>query len=63
MDFDDEALKLLVESNLWQSTRELSKMLSTTQFTIYQQLEKIWKVSKLGVWVSHALREKNKADH
>ena len=61
-DFDAEALKSLVECNARQSTRELADKLNPSQSTICHHLEKIGKVSKLGVWVPHALSEKNKAD-
>ena len=61
-DFDAEALKSLVECNARQSTRELADKLNTSQSTICRHLEKMGKVSKLGVWVPHALSEKNKAD-
>ena len=62
-DFDTEALKSLVECNACQSTRELADKLNTSQSTICRHLEKMGKVSKLGVWVPHAISEKNKADH
>ena len=62
MDFDAEALKALVDCNACQSTQELADKLNTSQSTICCHLEKIGKVSKLGVWLPHALSEKNKAD-
>ena len=62
-DFDAEALKSLVECNAHQSTRELADKLNTSQSTICCHLEEMGKISKLGVWVPHALSEKNKADH
>ena len=62
-DFDDDALKALVEYNPRQSTQELADKLNTSQSTICRHLEKMEKVSKLGVWVPHVLSEKNKADH
>ena len=61
-DFDTEALKSLVECNAHQSTQELADKLNTSEYTICRHLEKMGKVSKLGVWVPHALSEKNKAD-
>ena len=60
-DFDDEALKSLVECNACQITQELADKLNTSQSIICRHLEKMGKVSKLGVWVPHALSE-NKAD-
>ena len=42
---------------------ELADKLNTSQFAICRHLEKMGKVSKLGVWVPHTLSEKNKADH
>ena len=61
-DFDAEALKSLVEWNARQSTRKSADKLNTSQSSIFFHLEKMGKVSKLGVWVPHALSEKNKAD-
>jgi len=61
-DFDVEALKSLAECNARQSTRELADKLNTSQSTICRHLKKFGKVSKLGVWVPHALSETNKAD-
>ena len=61
-DFNAEALKSLVECNACQSTQELADKLNMSQPTICYHLEKMGKVSKLGVWVPHALSEKNKAD-
>ena len=62
-DFDAEALKSLVECNACQSTQELADKLNTSQSAICRHLEKMGKVSKLGVWVPHTLSENNKADH
>ena len=62
-DFDAEAVKSLVECNARQSTQELADKLNTSQSTICRHLEKMRQVSKLGIWVPHALSEKNKADH
>ena len=55
--FDAEALKSLVECNACQSTRELADKLNMSQSTILRHLEKMGKVSKLGVWIPHALRK------
>ena len=41
----------------------ISRQANTSQSTMYHHLEKMGKVNKLGVWVSHALSEKSKADH
>ena len=60
--FEAEALTSLVECNARQSTRELADKLNTSQSAICRHLEKMEKVRKLGVWVPHALSEKNKAD-
>ena len=62
-DFDAEALKSLVECSACQSIRGLADKLNMSQTNICHHLEKMEKVSKLGVWVPHALSEKNKADH
>ena len=63
LDFDAGALKALVECNARHSTREVVDNLNTSQSTICRHLEKMGKVSKLGIWVPHALSEMNKADH
>ncbi|XP_023244408.1 histone-lysine N-methyltransferase SETMAR-like [Centruroides sculpturatus] len=60
-DFDD-VLKVLIEQNPRQTTRELAEKLHRSQSTINRHLQKIGKVSKLGVWVPHNLSELNKAD-
>ena len=54
-DCDQDALRELVEWNLRKSTWELALDLNTSQSTICRH--------KLGVWVPHTLREKNKEDH
>ena len=59
-DFDAEALKSLVECNARQSNLDFK--LNTSQSAICRHLEKMGKVSKLGVWVPHAHSRKNKAD-
>lgn len=61
-DFDDDALKALMECNPRQSTRELAVKLNTSQSIICRHLEKMRKVCKLGVCVTHVLSEKNKTD-
>ena len=35
----------------------------TYQSTVCRHLEKLWKVFKLGVWISHNLNERNEEDH
>ena len=61
-DFDDDVLNSLLEENPRQSTRELAQKLNTSQSTVCRHLEKLGKVSKLGVWVPYKLSERNKAD-
>ena len=61
-DFDAEAVKSLVECNARHSTRELADKLNTSQSAICRHLEKMGKVSKLGVWVPQALSENHKTD-
>lgn len=60
-DFDDKTLRSSVEINPRQSTKELAKMLHTSQSTIFRYLGKIGKVSKPNVWDLHSLSEKYKA--
>ncbi|XP_043262919.1 histone-lysine N-methyltransferase SETMAR-like [Colletes gigas] len=60
--FDDHLLKAILEQNPRQSTRSISERLNTSQSTVNRHLEKLGKVSKLGVWVPHNLNERNKED-
>lgn len=62
-DFDDVSLKSLMESNPEKSNWDLAKTQSTSQSTLYWHLEKIGKLSKLGVLVLNALSKKNEVDH
>ncbi|CAK9820139.1 Histone-lysine N-methyltransferase SETMAR [Anthophora quadrimaculata] len=61
-DFDDNLLKAILEQNPRQSTRGIAERLNTSQSTVNRHLEKLGKVSKLGVWVPHNLSERNKED-
>lgn len=61
-DLDENLLKAILEQNPCQSTRDIAGRLNTSQSTICRYLEKLGKVSKLGVWVSHNLSERNKED-
>lgn len=51
-DFDDEALKTLVESNPRQGGRKLAKVLNALYYTIYRHPEKIRKEQQAGVYGS-----------
>ena len=59
-EFDAEAFNSLVDCNARQSTLELADKLNMSRSTICRHLEKMGKVSKLGVWVPHARSEENK---
>ncbi|XP_043258025.1 histone-lysine N-methyltransferase SETMAR-like [Colletes gigas] len=61
-DFDDNLLKVILGQNPRQSTRIIAERLNTSQATVNRHLEKLGKVSKLGVWVPHNLNERNKED-
>ncbi|CAL1289207.1 unnamed protein product [Larinioides sclopetarius] len=61
-DFVDNLLKAVLEQNPRQSTRCIEERLNTSQSTVIRHLEKLGKVSKLGVWVPHNLSERNKED-
>ncbi|XP_054004805.1 histone-lysine N-methyltransferase SETMAR-like [Hylaeus anthracinus] len=61
-DFDDNLLKAILEQNPRQSTRGIAERLDTSQSTVNRHLEKLEKVSKLGVWVPYNLSERNKKD-
>ncbi|XP_029053578.2 histone-lysine N-methyltransferase SETMAR-like [Osmia bicornis bicornis] len=54
-DVDDNVLKVLVKQNPRQTTRKLADKMRTSQSTICRHLEKLGKVSKLGVWFPHEL--------
>ncbi|KAG5311914.1 SETMR methyltransferase, partial [Pseudoatta argentina] len=61
-DLDDNLLKAMLEQNPRQSTRDIAGRSNTSQSTVCRHLEKLGKVSKLGVWVPHNLSERNKED-
>ncbi|KAG5348093.1 SETMR methyltransferase, partial [Acromyrmex charruanus] len=61
-DLDDNLLKAMLEQNSRQSTRDIAGRSNTSQSTVCRHLEKLGKVSKLGVWVPHNLSERNKED-
>ncbi|KOX68336.1 Histone-lysine N-methyltransferase SETMAR [Melipona quadrifasciata] len=49
-DLDDNLLKAILEQNPRQSTRDIAGRLNTSKSTVCRHLEKLGKVSKLGVW-------------
>jgi histone-lysine N-methyltransferase SETMAR len=52
-----DSLRAQVESDPFQSTRELAHTLGTSQHSIVTALKKIGKVKKLGRWIPHELTE------
>lgn len=50
------------EHNKRQSTRGIGESFNTSRSTVNSHLGKLWKVSKLCVWVAHNLSEQNKED-
>lgn len=59
-DFDEVALRNLVESNPSQSVRELAAQLAMSSTSVYRHLKLIGKVPKLGKWVPHQLSERDR---
>lgn len=59
-DFNDDLLKARLEQNPRHSTRYMAESLNTSQSTVIRHLEKLRKLSKVGVWVPHNLSERNK---
>lgn len=60
-DFDQDALRVLVEANPCVSQQELAESFNSSQPTISRQLQSIGKVQKLGKWIPHDLSEDNLA--
>ena len=58
--FDDYFIKVVLKSNLWQSTRGIEERLNVSQSNAFHRLKKLEKVGKFGVWVPHSLTEQNK---
>lgn len=51
LDLDDEALKSIIESNPYESTKELVKMLNTSWFTICRHLKSAsWDLCSACSW-------------
>ena len=61
-DFDQDALRELVECNPRKSTQELALGFYTSQFTICHHFEMIGKMSKPGIWLPSTLSEKYRED-
>lgn len=61
VNFDNEALKTLVEANPKLSIQELANILQCIWSTVQRHLKEIGKVYREGIWVPHLLSEINKA--
>ena len=59
---DQDALRGLVEYNQLKGTRELALHLKISQSSVHCCIKKVGKMSQLGLWVPHTLREKNTGD-
>ena len=59
--FDNDALRLLVESDPRKTIQELSIDLGSSWSTVQRHLNSIGKVNRCGVWIPHKLSESNKA--
>jgi histone-lysine N-methyltransferase SETMAR len=55
IEFDQEALRTLIEDDPRQSTRELAKKFNCSNSTIDHHLHAIGKINKHGVWVPHEM--------
>jgi histone-lysine N-methyltransferase SETMAR len=60
VNFDNDALKTLVETNPKLSIQELANTLQCTWSTVQRHLKEIGKVYREGIWVPHLLSEMNK---
>lgn len=58
--FDNDALKSLVESDPRLTIQELSRSLGSTWSTVQRHLKEIGKVHRQGKWIPHLLSEANK---
>ncbi|GFU82400.1 histone-lysine N-methyltransferase SETMAR [Trichonephila clavipes] len=56
---DKDAIKALVDANRRITTREIRLRLNLSNSTVYDHLKSLGLSSKLDVWVSHVLTEKN----
>ena len=59
VEVNDDLLQELLEEDPRQSTRQLAKQLSVSQPTVWNRLQTLGKVQKLGKWVLHKLSEIN----
>ena len=60
VEFDNDALKALVETDPKMSIQEIANTLQTTWSTVQRHLHEIGKVYRQGIWVPHQLSEMNK---
>ena len=60
--FNQDALREMVECNSSKSTQELPLDLNTSHSSLCYHLKRSEKVSKLNVWLPHTLSEKSKED-
>ena len=60
VEFDNEALKALIETDPKLSVQELSDKLGSTWSSVQRHLHEIGKVSRQGKWVPHQLSDVNK---
>jgi histone-lysine N-methyltransferase SETMAR len=60
VEFDNETLKSLIESDPKLTIEELSQQLGSTRSTVHRHLEEIGKVHRVGKWVPHELSSANK---
>lgn len=59
VNFDNDVLKNLVESEPQLTVDEIAERMDSSHGTVFRHLKEIGKVSKLGKWVPHELSEAN----
>lgn len=60
VEFDNDALKSMVESDPRLSIEELSASLGSTWSTVQRHLNSLGKVYRQGIWIPHMLSDKKK---
>ena len=56
---DEDTIKALVDANRRITTREIAERLNLSNSTVHNHLKRIGLISKLDIWVPHALTERN----
>lgn len=56
---DEDKIKALIEANRRITTREIAARLNLSNSTVHDHMKRLGFVSKLDIWVPHALKEKD----